>query len=110
MQWLGLTAALLRRRILGMSVAEFGQLASSDPAAAASIIRAAGDILFATGQRLISKADTATRSRRAARIRRRGEQRLTLAKLAWEHAQDLMYLAEGESQHCKGDPLRKPLI
>jgi hypothetical protein len=103
---------LLKRRakaLLGVSIAEFAEMVKANPAGASTLLRAASDILHATGERLLQKSMDVDNPRRAKRLRRRAHQRLELSRRAAKHAQDLMYLAEGESAYCSADPHRKPL-
>lgn len=90
-----------------MSIADWGRFAADEPLPASHVLRAAGDLLEATGHRLVSKSGSVRSARRAARLRRRGEQRLELAQAAHEHAIDLERRAAGVP--CLRDPLRPPL-
>ena len=112
MKWLGLLLdALGRRRALGMSAVEFGRLATDEPEVAAELMRGVGDVLNATGRRLIQKGEDlpSRRWRRARRLERRGHQRIALAEHAWAHAHDLRLTAQGLESHCSASPTRKPL-
>lgn len=106
------SSALLRRRLLGMGVRQFGEFMANDPVAAAEVLRSIGDLLQATGARLVAKGDDLVsigKKRRGRRVRRRGQQRLDLGLRAIQHAEDLLLRHAGTPQICLQDPMRRPL-
>lgn len=99
-----------------MPVRDFVRMMADRPVEAAELLTSIGDILNATGKRLIQKsldvramANTRAARRRSLRLSRRGQQRLELAGAAYRHAQDLFHRAAGHDDLCSADPLRTPL-
>lgn len=99
-----------------MPVRDFVRMMAERPLEAAETLVSIGDLLNATGRRLIQKgvdvramSNSRAARRRSLRLSRQGQQRLTLAASAYRHAQDLFHRAAGNAELCSANPLRPPL-
>lgn len=98
-----------KRKLLGMSLADWGRFAADEPKAARELLEGVANVLEVTGRRLMRKSRDVRSEPRQERLRRRAYQRLELAKLTRRHAHDLLLRATGNEHLCSADPSRLPL-